>query len=61
MMGSGVIVFITEMWRDPEGRGVMLNGALDGPQVAGIAMVLGGAWALRERKVQNAASEGVHG
>jgi phosphatidylglycerol:prolipoprotein diacylglycerol transferase len=61
LMGSGVILFITELWRDPEGRGVMLNGALDGPQVAAIAMVLGGALALRERKVQIRASEGVHG
>ena len=34
LMGTGVIVFITELWRDPEGRGVMLNGAIDGPQLA---------------------------
>ena len=66
LAGSGcleapVIVFITELWRDPEGRGVMLNGALDGPQVAAIAMVLGGWLVLRERKVQNTASEGLHG
>ena len=61
LMGSGVILFITELWRDPEGRGVILNGALDGPQVAAIVMVLGGALALRERKVQIRASEGVHG
>ena len=61
LVGSGVILFITELWRDPEGRGVMLNGALDGPQMAAIAMVLGGALALRERKVQIRLSEGVHG
>jgi phosphatidylglycerol:prolipoprotein diacylglycerol transferase len=61
LVGSGVIVFITELWRNPEGRGVMLRGALDGPQLAAIAMVLGGALALRERKGQNTASEGVHG
>jgi phosphatidylglycerol---prolipoprotein diacylglyceryl transferase len=60
LMGSGVIMFITELWRDPEGRGVMLNGALDGPQLAAIAMVLGGAIAMRERKVQKTSIEGVH-
>ena len=61
LMGSGVIVFITEMWRDPEGRGVMLNGALDGPQLVAIAMVLGGALAMRECKEQGTANEGAHG
>lgn len=60
LMGSGVIMFITELWRDPEGRGVMLNGALDGPQLAAILMVLGGALAMRERQVQNTAGGGVH-
>ncbi len=61
LMGTGAIIYITELWRDPEGRGLMLNGALDGPQLAAIALVLCGALALRERKMQNTASEGVHG
>ncbi len=61
LMGTGVIVFITELWRDPEGRGVMLNGAIDGPQLAAVAMVLGGALVLRERKIKISANEGVHG
>jgi phosphatidylglycerol---prolipoprotein diacylglyceryl transferase len=61
LMGSGVIVFITELWRDPEGRGVMLNGALDGPQLAAVAMVLAGAVVLRERKQQNTAEEALLG
>jgi len=61
LMGTGVIVFITELWRDPEGRGVMMGGALDGPKAAAIAMVLCGAMLLRERKVQTSASEEVHG
>ena len=61
LMGIGVIVFITELWRDPEGRGVMLNGAIDGPQLAAVAMVVGGALVLRERKTQVSMSEGVHG
>jgi len=61
LMGTGVIVFITELWRDPQGRGVMLNGIIDGPQLAAIAMVLGGALVLRERNVRITTSEGVHG
>jgi phosphatidylglycerol---prolipoprotein diacylglyceryl transferase len=61
LMGTGVIEFITELWRDPQGRGVMLNGMIDGPQLAAIAMVLGGALVLRERNLRITTSEGVHG
>jgi phosphatidylglycerol---prolipoprotein diacylglyceryl transferase len=49
LMGAGVIVFVTEFWRDWEGRGALLRGALDGPQVASIVMVLAGAVLLRKR------------
>jgi len=48
LMGTGVITFITELWRDPEGRGVILNGAIDGPQIAATAFVLCGALLLRQ-------------
>lgn len=61
LMGTGVIVFITELWRDTEGRGSVLHGALDGPQIAAIAMVLAGALVLRERKQQETASEALPG
>jgi hypothetical protein len=37
------------LWRDPEGRGSFFGGALDGPQIAAIVMVLAGAIMLRER------------
>ena len=50
LVGVGVSIYITELWRDPEGRGQVLNGALDGPQTAAIILVLLGAWLLRERK-----------
>jgi phosphatidylglycerol:prolipoprotein diacylglycerol transferase len=50
LLGTGVTVFITEFWRDPEGRGTVLGGALDGPQVAAIMLVIAGALALKERK-----------
>ena len=56
LMGLGTAIFFTEIWRDPEGRGVIFGGALDGPQIAAVLLVLCGALALRERKTA-AASE----
>ena len=50
LMGLGAAIYITEIWRDPEGRGVVLNGALDGPQIAAVALVMIGGLVLRERK-----------
>jgi phosphatidylglycerol:prolipoprotein diacylglycerol transferase len=50
LMGAGVAIYITEIWRDPEGRGAIFNGALDGPQVGAIVLVLIGAVVLLERK-----------
>jgi phosphatidylglycerol:prolipoprotein diacylglycerol transferase len=49
LMGAGAAVYVTELWRDWEGRGDLLHGALDGPQVAAILMVITGALLLRER------------
>jgi phosphatidylglycerol:prolipoprotein diacylglycerol transferase len=54
LLGAGVAVFITELWRDTEGRGTFLNGALDGPQLVAILFVLAGAVVLMERKRSNA-------
>jgi phosphatidylglycerol:prolipoprotein diacylglycerol transferase len=50
LLGMGVAIYMTELVRDPEGRGAILQGALDGPQIAAVVMVLAGAVALRERK-----------
>lgn len=50
LLGGGSIVYVTEIWRDWDGRGTILNGFLDGPQIAAIGMVLAGALLLRERK-----------
>jgi phosphatidylglycerol---prolipoprotein diacylglyceryl transferase len=50
MLGAGAVIFLTEIWRDPEGRGVVLEGALDGPQMAAIGLVLMGAVVLREKR-----------
>ena len=50
LLGAGVAIFFTEFWRDSEGRGALLGGALDGPQAAAIFLVLAGGLALLERE-----------
>jgi phosphatidylglycerol:prolipoprotein diacylglycerol transferase len=57
LVSTGAALFITELWRDTEGRGDFFGGALDGPQVAAIAMVLAGGVVLRERKATNTAPD----
>jgi phosphatidylglycerol:prolipoprotein diacylglycerol transferase len=59
LMGMGAAIYLTELWRDPEGRGELLNGAVDGPQIAAVAMVIVGAWILLERKQSELASQQV--
>ncbi|MGD0632090.1 MAG: prolipoprotein diacylglyceryl transferase family protein [Terracidiphilus sp.] len=54
LLGAGVAIYITELWRDTEGRGTLLSGALDGPQVVAIAFVVAGAVVLMERTRPNA-------
>ena len=49
LLGAGVAVFITEFWRDPEGRGAVFGGALDWPQVAAALLVLAGGLVLLQR------------
>ena len=49
LMGSGVVVFLSELMRDRVGRGEMFSGALDAPQAASVVLVLVGALRLRER------------
>ncbi len=50
LLGVGVTVFVTEFWRDTEGRGSLLGGALDGPQLAAVAMVVVGGLVMLELK-----------
>ncbi len=52
LMSTGTVLFITEFWRDPIGRGTLFHGALKGPQVASLVFVLAGAWLLLERASQ---------
>lgn len=63
LLGIGVAIFITEFWRDREGRGAVLHGFLDGPQILAIGLILLGAFLLREqrRRTTSGASEVVHG
>jgi phosphatidylglycerol:prolipoprotein diacylglycerol transferase len=50
LIAVGATVYFTEFWRDPVGRGPVLHGALDWPQLVAVALVLAGAAILRERK-----------
>jgi len=52
LVGSGVAIFVTEFWRDPLGRCEFFSGAIDGPQLAAIVLVVLGALVLMERKSQ---------
>jgi phosphatidylglycerol:prolipoprotein diacylglycerol transferase len=55
LAATGIVLFITEFWRDPLGRGAMLGGVIKGPQVAGIILVLAGASMLLESRPQRIA------
>jgi len=57
LLATGAAIYVTEFWRDPEGRGTILGGALDGPQLVAIALVLAGALVLLERKRCRIASQ----
>jgi phosphatidylglycerol:prolipoprotein diacylglycerol transferase len=50
LLGAGITMYITEFWRDPEGRGQLLHGALDAPQVAALVLVIAGGLLLLDRK-----------
>jgi len=50
LMGTGVAIYFTELWRDWVGRGSLFDGVIDGPQIASIFLVLAGASTLRESR-----------
>jgi phosphatidylglycerol:prolipoprotein diacylglycerol transferase len=60
LFGTGVVVFLTELWRDTLGRGALLGGALDGPQVVAILMVLAGGVVLMEHQGRQTNKEAAH-
>jgi phosphatidylglycerol---prolipoprotein diacylglyceryl transferase len=61
LQGMGVVVFITEIWRDPEGRGALFGGVLNGPQAAALVLVLAGGLMLLERRRSSENSEAQNG
>ena len=60
-LGTGISVYITELWRDTEGRGSFADGALDGPQLGAVVLVMAGALLLLERKKPLPLSEAANG
>jgi phosphatidylglycerol:prolipoprotein diacylglycerol transferase len=60
LLGSGVTVFVTEFWRDPEGRGTIFGGGLNGPQAVAVALVVIGGLVLMEHKASEPRGEAVH-
>ena len=50
LMATGAVLFITEFWRDPIGRGALFHGILKTPQLVGVVLVFAGAALLLERK-----------
>jgi phosphatidylglycerol:prolipoprotein diacylglycerol transferase len=55
LLGAGVAIYLTEIWRDWTGRemfgpGSLLRGFIDGPQIAAVLLVLAGAFMLRETR-----------
>jgi len=55
LLGAGVAIYMTEMWRDTEGRGAMFGGVIDMPQIAAVVFVLAGGLILMDRKQQASA------
>ncbi len=49
LVAASIIIFFTELLRDPAGRGSFLQGAFNGPQIGAILLLLAGALLLRER------------
>jgi phosphatidylglycerol:prolipoprotein diacylglycerol transferase len=49
LMAIGVAVYLTEFFRDPEGRGSFFGGLLDGPQLVAVGLVMLGAFVLLDR------------
>jgi phosphatidylglycerol:prolipoprotein diacylglycerol transferase len=61
LLGAGIVVFVTEYWRDPEGRGTLLGGALNGPQAAAVVLVVAGGLLMLERRETLAKDEAANG
>jgi len=65
LLGAGSLLFVTEMYRDWEGRGVLFDGRMDIPQLVGLGMVVCGGlllWDWRPASLPEASSpeRGMH-
>lgn len=66
LLAIGVAIYLTEFFRDAEGRGSIFGGLLDGPQLVAIGLVLLGASVLLDRsrvsatEIMPSAAEGAH-
>ncbi len=58
LIGAGTLLTVTEMFRDWEGRGALLRGAVDSPQLVGLGLVLLGGVVLGEWKLLSAGPKG---
>ena len=58
--GAGVLLFLTEIFRDWEGRGVVFDELVDIPQLVGLGMVLLGGAVLLDWQRGSAMAEKVH-
>lgn len=56
LIGLGIQLFVTESFRDWEGRGVLFHGVMDTPQLAAIVLVLAGGIVLLQLRSAGASS-----
>jgi phosphatidylglycerol---prolipoprotein diacylglyceryl transferase len=61
LMAAGAMVFFTEFWRDPEGRGAILDGACNIVQVVAAGCVLVAALSLLQRQALRPAGKKLAG
>jgi phosphatidylglycerol---prolipoprotein diacylglyceryl transferase len=60
LAGAGVLLFVTEIFRDWEGRGVVFGGLVNIPQLVGLGMVLLGGAVLLDWRRETATVGKVH-
>jgi phosphatidylglycerol:prolipoprotein diacylglycerol transferase len=61
LVGLGVLLFMTEMFRDWEGRGVVLSGLSDIPQLVGLGLVVLGGLVLVDWRTRHTVEMGNDG
>ena len=59
LVGAGVLLFVTEIFRDWEGRGILLGGLVDIPQLVGLGLVLLGGLMLLDWRQRPGVAEKV--